>query len=428
MTAIDIAPGKMSVDFPAAGRAILATVLRYGISTAGPLAVSAAHFLASLLLLRQLNAHEFGLFSFVMVVVSFGMSASAAMIVVPLTQALASGADNRVTCFKMNTLICTGFGTLLFTALAASGASLVTAAVLGLYGAAFAWRWFARNTAYIDGRIGAAIASDFTYAAALAGGLILLLAARRMTFAHSGEILLAAALLAAVPFGGKFLAAQVRALRHGRLRDYLPIFRQTSRWTVLGVALTEVSVNAHAYLVTFLAGPGAFALLALGTLLMRPAALVQSALPDLERPAMARAIAAHDLAALKRTSRAFSWALAAALAGTVLLVGLLMAFAPQLVLKKGYDLNSALIVLAASALITGLRGLRTPPAVWLQAAGAFKTLARIGMATAAVAVVSTAILLLAFGPIESLGGIMLSEAVMILALRRKLKDWIASHG
>ena len=55
-----------------------------------------------------------------------------------------------------------------------------------------------------------------------------------------------------------------------------------------------MTVNAHAYLVTFISGPGPFALLAVGQMLMRPASLVQSALPDLERPAMTRAIAAKD--------------------------------------------------------------------------------------------------------------------------------------
>ena len=53
---------------------VLRTALRYGVSAAGPVAVSGAHFLASLIFLRHLPAHEFGLFSFVMVVVPFGMS------------------------------------------------------------------------------------------------------------------------------------------------------------------------------------------------------------------------------------------------------------------------------------------------------------------------------------------------------------------
>src|SRR6185437_8170060 len=98
----------------------------------------------------------------------------------------------------------------------------------------------------------------------------------------------------------------------------------------LGVVFTEVTVNAHAYLVTFFAGPGAFALLALGTLLMRPISLVQSALPDLERPAMTRIAAAGDLKALVRVEREFLAALLAVWLGTVALAAGLLHWAPQL--------------------------------------------------------------------------------------------------
>ena len=69
-----------------------------------------------------------------------------------------------------------------------------------------------------------------------------------------------------------------------------PIWQEFARWAVFGVVLTEFTANAHAYLVTFISGPKAFAVLALGSLLMRPASLVLSALPDIERPRMARKI------------------------------------------------------------------------------------------------------------------------------------------
>src|ERR1700757_4146654 len=95
-----------------------ATMLRYGASASGPAAVSAAHFLASLVFLRNLPALEFGLFSFVMVVVSFGMSLNVSLISVPITRNLVTGeTDTRAICFQMNWLVCTGFAALLFTAL-----------------------------------------------------------------------------------------------------------------------------------------------------------------------------------------------------------------------------------------------------------------------------------------------------------------------
>src|ERR1700761_969755 len=91
----------------------LRTVLRYGASACGPIAVSGAHFVASLIFLRLLSAHAFGLFSFVMVVVAFGMSATASLVVVPITQMLVKGGP-RATCFKANWIVCAVFGALLF--------------------------------------------------------------------------------------------------------------------------------------------------------------------------------------------------------------------------------------------------------------------------------------------------------------------------
>lgn len=425
MTAIDVTPQRALWQ----SAPWFSTAMRYAVSTAGPLAVSAAHFLASLIFLRVLPAHEFGLFSFVMVVVSFGMSATAALVVVPLTQALVQ-ADGRarITCLKLNWLACGGFGALLFIALAFSGAALPQAAMLGLYGAVFAWRWFARNMAYIDGRIGAAIASDIAYATAMIGTLSAFAFFGHLDFVLGSDLMLLSGLLAIVPFGTSFLGEQADALIRGRLPDYVPIFRDLSCWSLLGVALTEITVNAHAYLVTFIAGPGAFALLALGMLLMRPASLVQSALPDMERPAMARAIAARDYTGLHRIRRHFTYGLVAALLGTLLLVALLLAFEPQLVLKKGYALKDVALVAALSAGIMAIRTWRTPLAVWGQAAGQFKQLAGIGSNSAIVSVIATLALLVTVGPIASLGGIILGEITILIQLTYKSKRWRGAHG
>ncbi|HEY4075962.1 MAG TPA: hypothetical protein VGM26_03420 [Rhizomicrobium sp.] len=403
---------------------LLRTILRYGVSTAGPVAVAAAHFIASLMFLRALPAQEFGRFSFAMVVVSFAMSAAGSLIVVPITQAIVSGnAATRPICFKANWLVSALIAVLLFAALAGSGAPPLGAGVLGIYGAVFAWRWFARNMAYIDGRISAAIASDLSYSLLLIGSLGALFFTHRLSFATGSQMLLLAALIALAPFGRDFFRAQFAALRTTRLRQYLPVFRDVSRWALAGVILTEITVNAHAYLVTFISGPSSFALLALGTLLMRPASLVQSALPDLERPAMARAIAARDFAGLARIGRHFTWGLVAAWAGTIALAAAVLTFIPGLILKKGYALHDVWVVAAISALIMALRTLRTPPAVLMQAAGAFKEMVGVGIWSGLVAVGVTLALLLAFGPIVSLGGIAAGELIILIWIRRMAENW-----
>jgi O-antigen/teichoic acid export membrane protein len=426
MTVLDIAhPGRTGWRLPGG---MLGTILRYGLSASGPVAVSAAHFIASLIFLRSLPAHQFGLFSFVMVVVSFGMSLNVSLIVVPITRNLVTGeAVPRQICFQMNWLVCGGFAALLFAALMVGGAPLREAVLLALFAGAFTFRWFSRCVAYVNGRMANAITSDITYSLLVIGTLGLLELTQRVTFTLGSEMMLLSALAALVPFGPRFFREQITALR-GNPLAYWPVFKDLTRWSLMGVILTELTVNAHAYLVTFIAGPSAFALLALGMLLMRPAALMQSALPDLERPAMSRAIAAKDMTRLSRIQSHFTFGLGAAWVANMLLCAALLLFFPALLLKKGYALHDVIVVAVISAFIMAIRALRTPFAVLLQAAGQFKELASIGTVSAVISVAVTLVLLVAFGPVPSLGGIVLGELVILLKVRSMARDWKTAHA
>src|SRR5207253_360982 len=84
---------------------------------------------------------------------------------------LTGEADTRPICFQMNWLVCTGFAVLLFTALVLGHAPPVEAAMLGLFGGAFTFRWCARCFAFVEGRMPAAIRSDFVCSVALIAGL-----------------------------------------------------------------------------------------------------------------------------------------------------------------------------------------------------------------------------------------------------------------
>ena len=405
-----------------------ATALRYGASAAGPVAVSGAHFLASLIFLRNLPAHEFGLFSFVMVVVSFGMSLNVSLISVPITRNLVTGeTQTRPICFQINWLVCALFAALLFTALLVGHAPLMEGAMLGLFGGVFTFRWFARCFAFVDNRMTAAIRSDFVYSVSLVAGLGILAFTHQVSFTSGAEMLLAAALLALAPFGAAFFRTQFAAMR-GNPARYWPIFRDLTRWSLIGVVLTEITVNAHAYLVTFISGPSSFALLALGMLLFRPASLMQSALPDVERPVMARAMAAHDSSSVARVQRNFNYGLLAAWGGNLILCAVLLAFFPLLILKKGYAFDDVILVAGLSAIIMLVRAWRTPPAVLLQAAGQFKELASIGTISGAVSVAATLALLLTLGPIASLAGILMGELVILVRVRQMAQAWWRANG
>src|SRR6185437_12807795 len=172
----------MSLSSTAAGfekstrlRPLLAKAWRYGLSTSGPVVTSGAHFLASLVFVRNLAAGEFGLFSFVLVIVPFCMSLIAAAVVIPVTCSLSEPEEARAginaTCLKLNLLLSLLAGLAVFCFLFLAGAKLPPAALLALFGGLLTARWFARCFAYVQGRMHRAVGSDLTYAFVLIGGL-----------------------------------------------------------------------------------------------------------------------------------------------------------------------------------------------------------------------------------------------------------------
>ena len=185
-----------------------ATAWRYGVSASGPVATSAAHFLASLLFVRNLAAASFGLFSFVLVIVPFAMSMTASLLVIPVTRALGQPQDERRrvvdNCLKMNRLLTAATMLTVFGLLLAAHAAILPALLLGLFGGVFTFRWFARCYAFVEGRVKTAIASDMLYAASLILGLGVLALGPRVTLTGSAMALLAAALVSLTPLGSDF--------------------------------------------------------------------------------------------------------------------------------------------------------------------------------------------------------------------------------
>ncbi|HUJ03034.1 MAG TPA: hypothetical protein VLW75_05310 [Rhizomicrobium sp.] len=412
--------------------AFAATLARYGLSAGGPMAVSAAHFIASLIFLHTLAPAEFGLFSFLLIVVPFALSIAGSLLGPSLMAALrrAAGIDDATlaTHLKANLVIATLAAIAVAALMFASHAGANVALLLGLYGGAMTLRAFGRAYAYSIRKPLRALASDIAYSASLIAGLAVLLAANRLTIAHAAIVLAAAASIGTCAFGPAYLARQLRPGRAGALGDYGAIWREWARWAAFGVVLTELTANAHAYLVTFISGPKAFAVLALGSLLMRPASLVLSALPDIERPRMAAKIGKNDAKGAFRTVREFRTAAAAIWVATILLAAALLMWFPHVILRKGYDETQALYVLGFWIVILGIRTLRTPEAVFLQAAGEFRTLARASLWSSVTSLAVTLALLLIAGPIVSLAGLVAGDLVMTANIFALTRGWKQANG
>jgi len=413
-------------------RALVRVALRYGLSSLGPVAVSAAHFAASLMFLRALAPAQFGLLSFLLVVVPFCLSASGALLGAPVSTAIRRaatiGPSELATYLKTNLLLAALAAFAVFALLAMSGAATGLSLLLAAYAGVMTLRWFARCLTYATHGPARPIASDLVYSLLLMAGLSALFASQRLTLQSGAETLALSALCALAVFGAGYLRRQVWPGAAGSLWRYGAIWRELTRWSLLGVVLTEMTANAHAYLVTFLSGPQAFAVLAVGSLLMRPASLVLAALPDLERPVMARRLAAGDPAGALRSVKEFRTATGAIWLLTVLLAGALLMWFPQLILKKGYDESQIVMVVAISAVIWAVRTLRMPESVFLQAAGEFRALAGASLWSSLTSIAATLGLLLLAGPVFSLIGILAGDLVMTARIFSLTRDWKLRHA
>jgi O-antigen/teichoic acid export membrane protein len=423
--ATPLTANSMVVDTSAALPPRARQLIRYVFSALGPISMAGAHFIGALIFFRTLPRSDFGLLSFAMAIVPLFLSLTGAMFGASLVNSAngtsAMSEDELHAYMKGSLLFASASGAILFALMVAATATSAVATIVALYGAVMSLRWFARCHAFATHNMKRAIISDVVYSAMLLGNLLVFNFARQHSPVAASAILSASAFCALLAFGGDFMIAQRRAILHGSLRAFMPIWRDLSRWSVLGVVSTEITANAHVYLVTFIAGPKAFALLAVGSLFMRPVSLVVGALPDAERPTMARDIAQGKFAKAMRSVFQFRMASLAVLTGTLMLAAIILIWFPQLILKKGYDETSVIAVVAIWTLIMAVRAMRTPESILLQTLGEYRALAAASVSSSFASLAITLALLLCFGPVVSLVGILVGDIVMswrILAMGR----------
>ncbi|MGZ6008467.1 MAG: hypothetical protein ACXWLO_04175, partial [Rhizomicrobium sp.] len=85
MRSLSIALDQTEVAAPTPLQKLIRLAGRYTLSALGPVSISAAHFLGAVLILHTLSRQHFGLFSFVMTIVPFCISAASALIGAPTT-------------------------------------------------------------------------------------------------------------------------------------------------------------------------------------------------------------------------------------------------------------------------------------------------------------------------------------------------------
>ncbi|MBV9911019.1 MAG: hypothetical protein JOZ93_00505 [Sinobacteraceae bacterium] len=424
--------GVPDTERESAAARLVSAGTRYALSALGPVTVSAAHFIAALIFLHTLPRAAFGEFSFLIIVSAFCLSFCGALFAPPIARDAGRpdgmAEAERHTLFKANAAFTAVAAVAVSLLLFFGGADPLLASIFGLYGGTMSARWFARCWTYADGGAARVLASDLAYSGTVTVGLFGLLFLHRVTVWSAAVALLIASSAGLAAFHRAFWRQQLQGIIVGRLKPFLLTWRELSSWAVLGVAMSEATVNAHAYLVTFISGPHAFALLAIGTLLMRPVSLVLAALPDMERPLMSRMIREGKTAGAFRIVKEFRTAAGAIWLGAVLLAGVLLLWFPSLIVKREYPLAEVAVVVSISAAIMALRAVRTPEAVLLQAAGEFRKLAGVGIWSGFISLGMTFMLLMMFGPLAALCGILTGDIVATERTFALWRIWKAEHA
>jgi O-antigen/teichoic acid export membrane protein len=400
----------------------------YMLAVSGPLVLSATQFVLSVVLVHLMSPKEFGTFSFLMVTSQFLMSFSGAFLCAPLPVVMAragkTGDAANVGClFGVNVII----GLLVFIVLtalsAALGIEIVPAALFGGFASLTMLRWFGRAYVYAIGLPQRAALSDIVSGVVLGVGIGLIAWQRSASplFAYGFLMLSAAGGLLA--FGPRHLAEQLRLPRLEELSRYGAVWKEHSSWSLLGLVTTEATGNAHAYFVTLISGAVAFAALAASALLIRPAIILMNALGEFERPRLARLVAQQRWSDVDRTLSLFRFILMSGWFATLGLGVIVAYFAPSLLFSKDYDLLYVQKAFVLWLAIMGLRLVRTPESILLQAAGQFRVLAFSSVYSSVISIILVVVMVWAVGPLYSMVGVLAGEAIFTLAVWRVARAW-----
>lgn len=403
----------------------LKTLLRYGIASVGPISSAGVQFALSLVLLHELPTAQFGSFSFLLVMSQFSSGIAMALFCAPLLIVIHQATLNEgergsvlAALFAGNALFSLAIGVAGFACGLLLGLGTTASVLFGIYATIYLVRWYGRAFAYAEDRQSRTVFSDLTYTAVLAGGIGILWALDATTLSRVYAILILAAAAGLLPFGLPYLARQMALGPMRRLGAYRTVWKEHSRWSLMGVLSTEATINAHAYLVTAVAGPAAFAPIAASALLLRPLSVGTNALSEFERSRMARMLALDDLAGARKAANGFRLMLVVVWMATAMMAAAVLLWAPTLLFPARYDLNFLFVGASMWMAIGFIRMVRAPDSALLQASGRFRPLAMSSMVSAGISVVGVLTLLLLAGPLWSILGLLAGE--MVYAWRMSL--------
>jgi O-antigen/teichoic acid export membrane protein len=415
-------PGE-TLSMPARRLSLVATLRaslsgRFAVILSGELIQSLFHFALNILLVRELGAHDYGLFAIVFTIGAVGITYIRALVAVPATLHLARSLGRPA---ALGYDVMFGSGAALVSVLMAFATSVALSPVIGLGALAagafvgfYGFRSYLRIVLLARGRPRIAGLSDLVYA--LCGAVFVWRGVSGEGTALLDRAFLAIALAHAIAIVVAYgaLRQRLRISLHARARARYRAIWRTLAWSLAGVTSLTVQGQGLTLLFALLAGPAAYAPIAATLVLYAPLRIPTSALMNMVLPEISGLLAAGQVQAARRLVTRHVLLIGCA----CLVYGLVMAATLPLieqVLFKGRFANEPMgwIGLGVWAVVTTSL-LYAIPRAYLEASAAFRTITAGAVASAALGFALMVPLLLLMPPDTALLGLLASEVATLV--------------
>jgi len=404
-------------------------------SIGGQASASAFNFVLNIILIRNLEPRDFGIFALVLIVAYFVIGIANAVSIGPIAIYLPGIRSRHRATFLtyvfiyINSLIVVSSACVVFGGMLIFVADLPMALCAGLLVATMTLRQFYRGMAFARRLPNMYLVSDLIYVTC---GVVLVVAPLELIanglnvpliFLFLAIANLAASAVTARAMGTRILVRP----RASYLNHYRLIWREL-RWSLMGVVVWTLRMNSHSFIITYFAGAAAFAPLAAASTLFRPVGLIDSAWQSVVRPDIAQLHTENKVEEL----HALVWRMVKMLAVISIVYVAAVYFSFDILYEKlfypKYDKDVVAIAMSILGVITIVAGCRDGLAVALGAMRAFRDLFLLSVVGTIVSVTMvTAILFLHDVP-TTLVGILCGELISVILIVRYLRRKRAGVG
>ena len=417
--------------FRDSGRRLVSTfrseARRYAVAFSGQFVLSGFHLVLTLLLIQYLTPSDFGIYSVTLVFAWFQLGISNALASTPLSVYRHSIRDEEDAAqtehlfTKVALLLCVASGVVVAAILLLWLGPGLTALFGGLFVALFGLRQYMRAFFYALDAPSNATRGDLIYVSAGTATIGTGFAGAFELSVESTFVALSLSSLMAVALvDARGLVRRVRAVWAASMTPYKRVWRESSSWSLLGVASTEGASNSHSYLVPFLAGPEAFAVIAASRIVYQPLTVAGQTLTKLERPRVAANFFKGSAATAHRQALTVCVLLVLSWAGLSLAVVVFWDQLASWLFAPKYDLGEVEFLLKVWAAIMFLGCVRSAASLVMQASMRFRQLALANMCAAPVTLIAVALALYLWGPMAALLGTLAGQVFLTALILRLL--------